>query len=121
MRIAAALALLLAMPGHADAQQSIPSPPDFLFGRPEGSLTLRGSWVFARAGSDLFDFVERELTIDQGNFNRASLAADYGITLAPRAEAVIGIDVNRASVTRSIGNSSTTTASRLNRPPRSQN
>ena len=98
MRTAAALALLLAMAGHADAQQPIPSSPDFLFGRPDGSLTLRGSWVFARAGSDLFDFVERELTIEQGNFNRASLAVDYGIALTPRADAVIGIDVNRASV-----------------------
>jgi hypothetical protein len=100
MRTAAALVLLLAMASHADAQQPPPvrADPDFLFGRPDGSLALRGSWVFARAGSDLFDFVERQLTIDEGNFNRASLAADYGIALTPRADAVIGVEVNRASV-----------------------
>jgi len=98
MRTVAALALVLTVAGNADAQQPPPAQPDFFFGRPDGSLALRGSWVFARAGSDLFDFVERELTIDKSNFNRASLAADYGIALTPRADAVIGVDVNRATV-----------------------
>ena len=97
MRGIVVLALLLAAAGNAHAQQPA-TAPDFLFGRPDGSLALRGSWVFARAGSDLFDFVERELTIDEGNFNRAAFAADYGIALTPRADAVIGFEVNRASV-----------------------
>ena len=98
MRTVAALALVLTVAGNADAQQPPPAQPDFFFGRPDGSLALRGSWVFARAGSDLFDFVERELTIDEGNFNRAALAADIGIAVTPRTDAVIGVEVNRASV-----------------------
>ena len=61
-------------------------------------MALRGSWVFARAGSDLFNFVERELTIDDGDFNRGAFATDFGIALTPRADAVIGLEVNRASV-----------------------
>jgi len=98
MRILVALALLLSAAGSAHAQQPVPSAPDFFFGRPDGSLAIRGSWVVARAGSDLFDFVQRELTIDKGNFDRAALAADYGIALTPRADAVVGVEVNRASV-----------------------
>ena len=100
MRSVAALAVLLTVVGTAHAQQPRPAPaqPDFFFGRPDGSVALRGSWVFARAGSDLFDFVERELTIDEGNFNRAALAADIGIAVTPRTDAVIGVEVNRASV-----------------------
>lgn len=98
MRILVALALLLSAAGSAHAQQPVPPTPDFFFGRPDSSLAIRGSWVMARAGSDLFDFVQQELTIDNGNFNRAALAADYGIALTPRADAVIGVEVNKASV-----------------------
>jgi hypothetical protein len=98
MRIIVALLVLLSAAGSAHAQQPVSPSPDFFFGRPEGSLALRGSWIFARAGSDLFDFVERELTIDEGSFDRAAFAADYGIAITSRADAVIGLEVNRASV-----------------------
>ena len=84
-------------PAFAQAQGS-PSRPDFLFGRPDGSISLRGGWVFARAGSDLYDFVERELTIDRQDFNGANVATDFGIALSSRADAVIGLDYNQASV-----------------------
>ena len=100
MRLAAALALLLTVASRAYAQAPPPVSvqPDFLFGRPDGALALRGAWIFARAGSDLFEFVQRELTIDDGNFDRAGFAVDYGIAFSPRAEVVIGIETNRASV-----------------------
>jgi hypothetical protein len=78
--------------------QGPPPQPDFLFGRPGGSLAVRGGWVFARAGSDLFDFVQRELTIDEGDFNTAAFATDVGIALSSRADAVIGLDYSQASV-----------------------
>jgi len=83
----------------ASGQSQGPSPrPDFLFGRPDGSLALRGGWVFARAGSDLYRFVERELTIDKGDFNSASVGTEVGITFSSRADAVIGLDWSQASV-----------------------
>jgi hypothetical protein len=78
--------------------QGAPSRPDFLFGRPDGSIALRGGWVFARAGSDLYEFVERELTIDKNDFNTASFASDFGIALSSRADAVIGLEYNQTSV-----------------------
>ena len=72
--------------------------PDFLFGRPRGSVGLRGSWVFARAGSDVFDFVERNLTVDRKDFNVPAFAMDVGIRLTPRFDAVVGVDVSQASI-----------------------
>src|SRR5688572_19103301 len=100
MRTAFVVFLLLA-PAVAQAQQPAPQPagrPDFLFGRPDGSLAVRGSWVFARAGSDIFDFVQRELTVEESDFNTAGFATDVGFALAPRADVVIGVDVNHASI-----------------------
>lgn len=78
--------------------QASPSRPDFLFGRPDGSISLRGGWVFARAGSDLYEFVERELTIDKKDFNSANVATDFAIAWSSRADAVIGMDYNQTSI-----------------------
>jgi hypothetical protein len=96
------LALMLLSAATAHGQTSSPPQPsrgtDFLFGRPDASIALRGSWVFARAGSDVFDFVQDQLTVDKGDFNTGAFATDLGITLSPRADAVIGVDFSRASV-----------------------
>lgn len=94
--------LLGALLGPADealAQaQGSQQRPDFFFGRPDGSIAVRGGWVFARAGSDLFDFVERQLTVDEGDFNAATFASDLAIAVSSRADAVIGVDFSRAAV-----------------------
>jgi hypothetical protein len=91
--------VFLAAAGDAAAQgQGAPQRPDFFFGRPDGSIAVRGGWMFARAGSDVFDFVERQLTIDEGDFDTAAFASDFGIALSSRADAVIGVDFSRAAV-----------------------
>ncbi len=78
------------------------SPPaggrDFLFGSPRGSVGLRGSWVFARAGSDLFEFVERHLTVDRNDFNSPAFAVDVGLALTPRVEVTFGVDASQVSI-----------------------
>jgi hypothetical protein len=94
-----ALCVLLGAAGDAAAQGPAPSsPPDFFFGRPGASLAVRGGWMFARAGSDLFTFVQEHLTVDKSDFNTATFASDLGIALSSRADAVIGLDFSRASV-----------------------
>jgi hypothetical protein len=107
MRSALVVVLLLATAPVAGAQSppGTPAPdsgrPDFFFGRPEGSLTLRGSWLIRTPGGgdgDIFAFVERELTVEREQFNTASLAGDIGFALTPRADLVIGLDYNRASI-----------------------
>jgi hypothetical protein len=70
---------------------------DFLFGRPKGLLGVRGSWVFAGAGSDIFDFVTRHLTLDKKDFNSPGLAADVGFALTSRTDVQVGFELSRVS------------------------
>jgi|SRR5687768_17506640 len=77
-------------------QQTQRSTPDFLFGRPDGSVGIRGSWMFARAGSDWYEFVTHHLTLENRDFNAPAIGIDYGIVIAPRAEVVIGVDVGQS-------------------------
>lgn len=74
------------------------STPDFYFKPPVGSLGVRGSWLFARAGSDIFRFFADQLTVDKGDFSAPGLAADLGIVITPRLDVVAGVDYARSSI-----------------------
>jgi hypothetical protein len=82
-------------PGQQPAARTPDRRPDFLFGPPHGSIGVRGAWVFARAGSDLFDFVTRHLTIDRSDFNVPAFAADVAFRLTPRLDLDAGIELTR--------------------------
>lgn len=93
-----------AVSAAAPDEQGAPSPPriqrpapDFLFSEPKGSVGIRGSWVFARAGSDIFDFVRQHLTVDDGAFNAPAIGTDVAVTLTPRMDVVVGFDFSQAS------------------------
>jgi hypothetical protein len=93
----------LAAPAAAEQQQqdqqtTTRSPDrnaDFLFGRPTASIGVRGSWVFASAGSDLFDFITRQLTLDKEHFNRPAFAADVAFNLTSRLQVEGGFEITR--------------------------
>ena len=70
--------------------------PDFLFGRPRGSVGFRGNWLFARADSDWYAFVSDQLTLGQKDFNAPGFAADVSLPISRRAETVIGFDFNQS-------------------------
>jgi hypothetical protein len=100
----AAACLVIAAPAMADerAAQGATAPttsqrPDFLFGRPRASLGLRGGWVFSRAGSDIFDFVTRHLTLEKQDFNAPGFAADVGIAFGDRVDVQFGFEMSRVS------------------------
>ena len=77
--------------------QPQPRPaPDFLFGEPKGTIGIRTSWVLPRVGSDLFDFVQQQLTIDEGDFNSPAFAFDVGVAVTPRVDVVIGFEFSNA-------------------------
>jgi len=98
--------LLLPAPAAAEdqqaqpnAQQTGPAPSarsaDFLFGRPKRSIGIRGNWLFARAGSDLFDFVTEHLTLDKEHFNSPGIGGDVAFALTPRAQLEASVEMNR--------------------------
>jgi hypothetical protein len=94
------LGLGLATDARAQGNRQSPAPADFgsadfLFGRPHATVGVRGNFLFARAGSDWFTFVTRQLTLDQKDFNAPGFATDVGIPIGRRAEAIVGVDFNQ--------------------------
>ena len=106
--LTAGIITLGAFPASAAAEQTpVATPgqpqepdrkPDFLFGAPHGSIALRGNWRFATAGSDLFDFVTRELTIDKSDFNSAGISGDVAYALTRRLDAQVGFEWNKVTM-----------------------
>jgi hypothetical protein len=96
-----ALAILAGAPA-ASAQDGRPGPapsgsPDFYLDEPLGSVGVRGSWIFARAGSDIFSFLTSQLTLDKGDFRASGVAVDLAIALGPRVDVVGGFELARSA------------------------
>ena len=82
-------------PGTA-ALSDIPKP-DFLFGRPRGSVGFRGNWLFARANSEWYSFVTDQLSLSRKDFNAPGFAADVGFAVSRRADAVFAVEYNQST------------------------
>ena len=114
-----AFLLIASLSGAGVAGAQPQGDPDFLFDRPRGSVGIRGGWLFERAGSDLFTFVQEQLTVEPNAFDAPTLAFDVGVAVAPRIEAVFGVEFGAGPFTPSTGISSTTIGGRLRRRPAS--
>ena len=102
--LAFVLSLAAALSAAADQAQGPPSNHpgsrrDFLFGRPHGSIGVHGSFLLPRAGSDLFDFVTDQLTLDRGDFRAPGIGLQFGLVVSPRIEAVAGVEFHRSRTT----------------------
>ena len=64
-----AILLIASLSGAGVAGAQLQGDPDFLFDRPRGAVGVRGGWLFERAGSDLFTFVQEQLTVEPNDFN----------------------------------------------------
>ena len=108
VRSACAALMLLASPAIAPAQSkppvspnpqttstSVPSAPDFLLGRPRASVSVRGGWAMATAGSDIYDFFTSQLTVDKSDFNGATFLTDVAFSITPRVDVLGGINLNK--------------------------
>lgn len=62
----------------------------FLFGSPKAQLTVRAGPVLHRAGGDLFDFFQSELTLDRSDFRAPALGVDLAIVVHPRLDVTVG-------------------------------
>jgi opacity protein-like surface antigen len=101
MRFCLSLLVVLSVAASAAAQNP-PNPirrpaPDFLFSSPHGSITVRGSWLFARGGSDWYDFVTDQLTLGRKDFNAPGVGVDGNIPLTPRLDVQVSFDFSRSS------------------------
>lgn len=72
--------------------------PDFLFGAPKGSVTMRGGWLFASTGSDVYSFFSDLLTIESSDFDGPTFGGDVAFALHPRFDLVVGLDFSRSGV-----------------------
>ena len=79
----------------AQTSASAPSNPDFMLGRPRATIGIRGNWHMASAGSDLYDFVTDQLTLEKSSFNAASMGLEFAANLTPRLDLVGGMDLHR--------------------------
>jgi opacity protein-like surface antigen len=96
--------LLLASPAFADDQNptantstqstSAAPSPDFMLGRPRGSIGARGSFLVAGANSDIYDFVTDILAIEKSDFNTGSFAFEGGYSVTPRLDIIGTADFN---------------------------
>ena len=102
--VACAALTLLATPAlaqtpdpSASAQTSTaaPSSPDFMLGRPRAMIGVRGNWHIASAGSDIYDFVTDQLTLEKSNFNTGSMGFEFAVNFTPRVDFIAGMDLNR--------------------------
>jgi opacity protein-like surface antigen len=94
MRSVYVFLLLLAVARPCSAQY-VPSP-DFLFGQPHGTVSFRTGRMMARADSDLFTFVQKQLTVDRKDFNAPAVGFDLDLAITPRVTAVAGFDFSRS-------------------------
>ena len=69
-----------------------PSSADFFLGRPRVTVGLSGNWVVASAGSDVFDFVTEQLTLERSAFNRPGFGLNLAINVAPRVDVTMGFE-----------------------------
>ena len=53
--------------------------------------------MFARAGSDLFEFVTDQLTLESNDFNAPAIGGEIGVVIGPRLEVLGGIEWSRST------------------------
>src|SRR4051812_21174978 len=91
-RIALAVIVLAALASPALAQN-----PDFLFGKPKAAIAFRSGWFFAHAGSDLYTFVQDQLTVDRKDFNAPAMIFEVDVPVTARLNAVAGFEYSGSS------------------------
>lgn len=85
------LAALVVAPAPGSAQGA-GGGDGFLFEDPRVTLSLRGGWAMPRAGSEIFDFVEDELTLGRSDFGALTLGGEIAARVSDRVELTLGLD-----------------------------
>ena len=78
--------------GPAAAQ----STDGFLFKTPSVTMTFRGGYAVPSAGSEIFDFVQEQLTVEKRDFNTVTLAGEVAVQVADRVDVAVGLGFARS-------------------------
>jgi hypothetical protein len=90
------LLIVLSLSG-AEPVQAQDTGNGFLFRAPSGQVSFRGGFDRAAAGSDLFAFTVKELTLRHRDFSSLTFATDIDYVLTPRFYARFSIGVSRST------------------------
>jgi len=90
----ALVAVLLA--GTASPSLAQSAGDGYLFHSPVLTLTVRGGYARASAGSDVFDDVTTNLTLDRGDFSSITGAGDITVHVKPRVDLVFSAAFSRS-------------------------
>ncbi len=69
---------------------------DFLFKRPSVTLGLRAGYALPSAGSEIFDFTRRELTLDKSDFNAFYFGGEVGVRVSERFDVAAGLGFEKS-------------------------
>ncbi len=83
--------LATVLPKEASAQRT----RDFLFGEPHFSLAFNMGYGVPKGGSDIYDFVTNELTVNKSDFSSMVLGGSFGVRLTNRVE--VSLDISYAN------------------------
>jgi hypothetical protein len=90
-------ALLVAFLAMAALAQAQDTGNGFLFKAPVGEISFRGGFDRAIAGSDVFAFAVKELTLNQRDFSSMTFATDVDYGLTPRLSVRFSFAVSQST------------------------
>jgi opacity protein-like surface antigen len=94
IRSALLVAALLA--GAATTTHAQSAGDGYLFHRPNVTFSVRGGYAHASAGSDVFDEVTSNLTLDRGDFSGLTFGGDLAVHVSDRTSIVLAAGYSRS-------------------------
>src|SRR4051812_19421780 len=93
----ASIGILLAAVPFGIARAQVGAGRGFLLGSPDGSLTFRGGWAVAAAGSDIFSFTTDNLTLNRRDFSSPTAGVDLAFRARSRTDIVVSAEYDGMS------------------------
>jgi hypothetical protein len=81
----------------ADRVQAQDTGNGFLFRAPTGEVSFRGGFDRANAGSDVFAFTVKELTLNRRDFSALTFATDVDKVLTPRLDVRFSVGISQTT------------------------
>ena len=90
-----AIALALAIPAVPAAAQLAGN--GYLFHAPHATIGIRGGYSAATAGSDVFDDVTRQLTLNKSDFGSLTVGADIAFSITSKLDLTLDAGYSRSN------------------------